>query len=75
VSTVRLNITLPADIANGLKGIKNKSAYIAKAVKEKFEKEKKEKLKTLLREGYRATSKEDKEIAEEWDITSGDGID
>lgn len=75
MSTVRLNITLPADIANALKGTKNKSAYIADAVKEKIEKEKKEKLKALLREGYQATSKEDKEIAEEWDITSGDGLD
>lgn len=27
-----------------------------------------------LTEGYKATKIEDKELADEWDITSGDGI-
>jgi hypothetical protein len=75
MSTVRLNITLPADVADALKGTKNKSAYIAKALKEKMEKEKKEKLRTLLKKGYRATNKEDEKLDEEWDTATGDGID
>ena len=35
MNTARLNITLPGDVAKLLSGIKNKSAYIAEAIKEK----------------------------------------
>jgi len=34
MSTVRLNITLPLDVAEILKNVKNKSAFIAEAVRE-----------------------------------------
>ena len=75
MGTVRLNITLPSNIVDALKGTKNKSAYIARALKEKMEKEKKQKLHTLLKEGYQASNKEDAELATEWDTTIEDGID
>ncbi len=35
--TVRMNITLPEDVARHLKKIKNKSAFIAESIKEKIE--------------------------------------
>lgn len=62
----RLNITLPDDIANELNSIPNKSRFIAAALKEKMEKEKKLKLDALLCEGYQATKEEDKAIDEDW---------
>ncbi len=66
----RLNITIPEEINKEIKNISNKSSFISEAIKEKIERIKKEKLDKLLIEGYQATSKEDKEINDEWeDIT------
>ncbi len=75
MNTVRINITLPSEIAELLKGIENKSSFIAEAIKERVEKEKREKLIKELIEGYKATKHEDKLLIKDWDITSGDGID
>lgn len=75
MNTVRLNITLPSDIAEAIKGIKNKSAFIADVLKERLEREKRKRLVNALRDGYMATREEDKKLATEWDSTSGDGID
>ena len=74
MDTVRLNITLPPDVGEALRGIKNKSAFIAEAIRGRLDKEEHEKLVVALREGYVATKEEDKKINEEWDCTIGDGI-
>ncbi len=74
MSTVRLNITLPANLAEAIKEKRNKSAFIKEAIEERLAMERKEKLKAALQEGYLVTKKEDKEILSEWDSTSGDGI-
>lgn len=66
----RLNITLPDEIAKQLSEKHNKSRFIAEALKEKFEKEKRKKIERLLREGYKASSKEDKELNEDWEKAS-----
>lgn len=42
MNTARLNITLPKDVAELLSGVKNKSSYIAEAIKEKKQLEKKQ---------------------------------
>ncbi|CAG0991679.1 hypothetical protein METP3_02692 [Methanosarcinales archaeon] len=75
VNTVRMNITLPLEIAEILKNVKNKSGFIAEAVRERFEREEKDNLIKELSEGYKVRKKEDTEISLEWDTTSGDGID
>lgn len=75
MNTVRMNITLPLEIAEILKNVKNKSSFIAEAVRERFEREEKENLIKELSEGYKVRKKEDTEISLEWDTTSGDGID
>jgi len=69
----RLNITLPEEIAQEIKDIPNKSAFISEAVKEKLERMNKEKLDKLLIEGYKATKKEDKEINQEWEKITLEG--
>ena len=69
----RLNITLPEEIAQGIKYIPNKSGFISEAVKEKLERINKEKLDKLLIEGYKATRKEDKEISQEWEKITLEG--
>ncbi len=63
----RLNITLPDDVAQELAHKKNKSCFIARALEEKFKKEKQEKIENLMKEGYKATSHQDKKINSEWE--------
>lgn len=75
MNTVRMNITLPAEIAEMIKDIKNKSGFIAEAIRERVEREKKEHLIRELAEGYKASRIEDKQLVDDWDSTSGDGID
>ena len=75
MNTVRVNITLPSEIAELLKDVKNKSGFIAEAIRERIEKERKAYLIRELAEGYKVRKLEDKELANEWDTTSGDGID
>ncbi|VVB88809.1 Uncharacterised protein [uncultured archaeon] len=75
MNTVRVNITLPLEVAEMLKNVKNKSSFITEAIRERVEREKKANLIKELSEGYKVRKKEDKELSLEWDITSGDGID
>ena len=75
MNTVRVNITLPSEIAELLKDVKNKSSFIAEAIRERIERERKAYLIRELAEGYKIRKIEDKELANEWDTTSGDGID
>ncbi|HEX7628012.1 MAG TPA: hypothetical protein VF354_03725 [Candidatus Methanoperedens sp.] len=75
MNTVRMNITLPLEIAEMLKNIKNKSAFIAESIRERIEKEKKANLVKELTAGYKVRTHEDECLSQDWDITSGDGID
>ena len=63
----RLNITLPDEIAKKIANIHNKSRFIAEALKDKIEREKKEKIENLLWEGYKATSEEDATLQVNWE--------
>ena len=62
-----LDITLPDDIAKRLAVIPNKSRFIAKILKEKFEQERRNEFERLMIEGYKATSLEDRNINAEWE--------
>ena len=75
MNTVRINITLPFEIAQMLENVKNKSAFIAEAIKERIEREEKATLVREMSEGYKARKKEDRELSLDWDTTSGDGLD
>ncbi len=75
MNTVRINITLPFEAAKMLENVKNKSTFIAEAIKERIEREEKANLIRELNEGYRARREEDKELSLDWDTTSGDGLD
>lgn len=70
----RLNITLPADVAEILKDVKNKSAFIAEAIREYKKQKDKEKLIAELKEGYLSSAKEDIELSKDWEVTINDGI-
>lgn len=74
MNKVRLNITLPKNVANMLIKVKNKSAFIAEVIKERVERKQRTQVMEALREGYKASREEDKIISDEWDSTIGDGI-
>jgi metal-responsive CopG/Arc/MetJ family transcriptional regulator len=74
MNTVRVNITLPSEITEMLKDVNNKSGFIAEAIRDRIEREKKAYLIRELTEGYKASKREDKQLTEDWDATSGDGI-
>ena len=74
MGTVRLNITLPEDVGEILSAVKNKSAYIADAIKEKRRMEEKEKMRRRLSAAYKQASQEDYETYAKWEDTIADGI-
>jgi len=63
----RMNITLPEKVAEAIAPFNNKSKFIAEAVIEKIERDKKRQLDNLLIEGYRSQKKNDKELNYEWE--------
>ena len=69
----RLNITLPERVAEAIEVYKNKSKFIAEAINEKIEKDEKEKLDTLLVEGYKSECSADKKINKEWEAATIEG--
>ena len=75
MNTVRLNITVPGDVGEILAEIKNKSAYIADAVREKKLAEEKVKKRKELAAAYREAATEDYETYGEWEDTLRDGLD
>jgi post-segregation antitoxin (ccd killing protein) len=74
MNTIRMNITVPIDIGRHLKGIKNVSAFISEALKEKFQRQEDEKKKKELDEAYQASAREQKGLLKDWDATVGDGL-
>lgn len=75
MGTVRMNITIPEEIAGSIKSIHNKSAFISEAIKYKLEYDKKQKLLKELEEGYKKNNEVDSELSKEWEHTTGEGID
>jgi len=69
----RLNITIPEELDRALKTKHNKSRFIAEAIREKLERERKEKMDRLLIEGYKATKEEDKKLNKEWESITLEG--
>lgn len=74
MSKTRINILLPEDVAQILSSVKNKSAYIAEAIKEKKLHEEKRRLRNKLEAAYEEAVNEDFEVYKEWEETLGDGI-
>ncbi|MFA5141060.1 MAG: ribbon-helix-helix domain-containing protein [Elusimicrobiota bacterium] len=66
-----MNITIPKDLAERLKRVPNKSAFIAEALREKLASDEGG---TLLASAYREASCENARVAGDWDALSGEGI-
>jgi CopG family transcriptional regulator/antitoxin EndoAI len=73
---VRLNITLPKEVAESLKRMtkpRKRSHFIATAIVERIERRQREKLQKDLEEGYRATRQEALAISKEFETADLEG--
>ena len=76
--TVRLNITIPKDLAESLDhyaGPGKKSRFIALAIRNQIERQEKQALEKALEEGYRATGGESLAISNEFEVADLEGWD
>ena len=68
--TLKLNFTMPEDVARDLKiqnSKRKRSYFVAEAVRIRMEELKKEQLREKLIEGYQVRSQEDAETNKEWE--------
>jgi len=75
---VRLNITIPKDLLvalNQFTGPRKKSRFIAQAIRKQIEQQQKQALDKALEEGYRATSKENLAVSDEFEAADLEGWD
>ena len=78
MNTVRLNITIPEDVAKQLDSLvepKKKSQFITAALRNKIEAIQKEQLEILLEEGYKAARQESLALAKEFEPADLEGWD
>ena len=70
MDTVRLNVTLPRELAiklDSLAGPKGKSSFIAESLKKTMAALEEQKLKNLLKEGYQNTKSEGLALAKDFE--------
>jgi hypothetical protein len=70
MKTLKLNFTIPEDVAEALKARVSKrkrSAFVTAAVLDKLKKLEQEQLRQSLVEGYQARQEEDAEVNQEWE--------
>ena len=70
MSVVRLNITLPEELADQLNKLvspRQKSSFIAESLREKMKKIQDEELQRTLEEGYKARKQESHSMAKEFE--------
>jgi metal-responsive CopG/Arc/MetJ family transcriptional regulator len=76
--TVRLNITLPADLVRQLEqvaGSRKRSQFIASTLRQRMEEIRKEELERVLDEGYRARAGEGAGMVREFEPADMEGWD
>ncbi len=70
MKTLKLNFTVPEDVAEELKSRidkRKRSAFVVEAVRDRLDQLRREQLRQTLREGYLARKHEDSEINNEWE--------
>jgi len=78
MNAVRMNITLPKELAkqlDELAGRKKKSQFIAEALRQKMEQLQNTQLQLLLEEGYKFNRQENISIAKEFEAIDLEGWD
>ena len=78
MNAVRLNITLPEELArklDKLAGSRNKSRFIAESLRQRIEEIQNEQLQELLEEGYKSARQESINLAKEFEFVDLEGWD
>lgn len=78
MDTVRLNITIPRELANQLNklvGNRKKSSFIADVLEQKIKTIQEKERQKLLEEGYKVNKQESLIIAQEFDLVDLEGWD
>jgi len=78
MSVVRMNITLPEELARQIDKLvepKKKSQFIAETLRQRIERIQHEKLQKILEEGYKARKKESQSLAKEFEYADLEGWD
>ncbi|MBZ0203372.1 MAG: hypothetical protein K8I03_10200 [Ignavibacteria bacterium] len=78
MSTERLNITIPSEIAEKFKRKikpRKRSEFISKAIVKSLNEIEKQQLNALMKEGYLARNEDDKELITDFENTVSDGLD
>ena len=78
MSVVRMNITLPEELAREIDKLvepKKKSQFIAETLQQRIERIQHEKLQKMLEEGYKARKKESQSVAKEFESVDLEGWD
>ena len=78
MSNVRLNITIPEEVARQLDsivGTRGKSRFIAETLRKRIQEIEEQKLQQLLEEGYKARKEESQSIAKEFESADLEGWD
>jgi hypothetical protein len=74
--TLKLNFTIPEDVAAMLKarvGKRGRSAFVGATLRDRLNQLEQEQLKQTLIEGYLARRSEDAEVSEEWEMPTLEG--
>lgn len=78
MKTLKLNFTIPEDVAEALKtqvSNRKRSAFVSEAVRARLKELEEEKLKQLLIEGYKAREKEAAELDAEMECATLENLD
>ena len=78
MNAVRMNITLPEELArklDKLAGSRNKSRFIAESLRQRIEEIQNEQLQELLEEGYKSARQESINLAKEFEFVDLEGWD
>ncbi len=76
MDTIRLNLTLPKKLARELEAVTDpgkRSQFIADAIKRRIKEMKKEQMRGIMEEGYRANADESKALAREFEASDMEG--
>ncbi len=76
MKTVRLSITIPADVAmqlHKLVGPKKKSQFITETLREKLDNIQRKRLQKVLAEGYKASGRESLELVQDFEFVDLEG--
>lgn len=77
MGSVRMNVTIPQDVAETLKelgGKRGQSAFISESIRHYSIKIRKEKMSKELRAQYQDASNEDTELVSDFDSSLSDGL-